>query len=88
MVLEGDSRDGATGLLTRRRIDLDEFPVMRWRVGNVPEKGDARTKDGDSYPMHIYVTFDHDLGLAGRIKRTALKALGYGDIPSRALNYV
>ena len=61
---------------------------MRWRVGNVLEEGDARTKSGDNYPTHIYVTFDHDLGLGGRIKRTALKALGYGDIPSRALNYV
>jgi len=90
VVLKADSRGGATGLVTRRRIDPDEFPVMRWRwrVRNVLEKGDARTKDGDDYPARIYVTFDHDLGLGGRIKRTALKALGYDDIPSRALNYV
>ena len=74
--------------MSRRRIDLDEFPVMRWRVGNVLEGGDTRTKDGDNHPTHIYVTFDHNLGLGGRIKRTALKGLGYDDIPSRAPNYV
>ncbi|PEN14328.1 hypothetical protein CRI94_04635 [Longibacter salinarum] len=90
VVLRATSDGGASGLVTRRRIDPNEYPILRWRwrVSNVLEDGNARTKDGDDYAARIYVTFDHDLGIGGRIKRTALKALGYDDIPSRALNYV
>lgn len=90
VVLRATSDGGASGLVTRRRIDPNEYPVIewRWRVNRVLDDGNARTKDGDDYPARLYVTFDHDLGLGGRIKRTALRALGYDEIPSRALNYV
>jgi len=90
VVLRATSDGGASGLVTRRRIDPNEYPVIewRWRVNRVLDGGNARTKDGDDYPARLYVTFDHDLGLGGRIKRTALRALGYDEIPSRALNYV
>jgi hypothetical protein len=90
VVLRARSDGGASGLVTRRRIDPNEYPVItwRWRVDRVLDGGNARTKDGDDYPARLYITFDHDLGLGGRIKKTALRALGYDDIPSRALNYV
>lgn len=90
VVVRARSDGGASGLVTRRRIDPEEYPVItwRWRVNRVLDAGDARTKDGDDYPARLYITFDHDLGLGGRIKKTALRALGYDDIPSRALNYV
>jgi len=90
VVLRAQSDGGASGLVTRRRIDPNEYPVIewRWRVNRVLDDGNARTKDGDDYPARLYITFDHDLGLGGRIKKTALRALGYDEIPSRALNYV
>lgn len=90
VVVRAQSDGGASGLVTRRRIDPSEYPVVtwRWRVNRVLDDGNARTKDGDDYPARLYVTFDHDLGLGGRIKKTALRALGYDEIPSRALNYV
>lgn len=90
VVLRARSDGGASGLVMRRRIDPNQYPVItwRWRVNRVLDDGNARTKDGDDYPARLYVAFDYDLGLGGRIKKTALRALGYDDIPSRALNYV
>lgn len=90
VVLQAVSNSGASGLIRRQRIDPEAYPVLRWRwrVSNVLDKGNARTKDGDDYAARLYVTFDHRLGLGGRLKRRALKAIGYDDIPPRALNYV
>jgi hypothetical protein len=91
VVVRARSDGGASGLATDRRIDLDEYPILewRWKVEEVVEDGNARTEDGDDYAARIYVTFDYDdLGLGDRLKVAALRTLGYGDIPTRALNYI
>jgi hypothetical protein len=90
-VVRARSDGGASGLATETRVDLTEYPVLEWRwtVDGVLPDGDARTRAGDDYPARRYVTFDYDdLGLADKMKRAALRVLGYDDIPSRALNYV
>lgn len=90
-VVRARSDGGAAGLATERRIDLTEYPILewRWKVDGVVEDGDARTKEGDDYAARLYVTFDYDdLGVGDRVKLTALRALGYDEIPTRALNYV
>jgi hypothetical protein len=90
-VVRARSDGGASGLATERRIDLTEYPILewRWKVDGVVEDGNARTKDGDDYAARLYVTFDYeDLGLVDRTKLAALRALGYDEIPTRALNYV
>lgn len=90
-VVRARSDGGASGLATERRIDLTEYPILewRWKVDSIVENGNARTKDGDDYPARLYVTFDYDdLGFVDRVKLTALRALGYDEIPTRALNYV
>ena len=90
-VVRARSDGGASGLATERRIDLTEYPILewRWKVDGVVEEGNARTKEGDDYAARLYVTFDYeDLGLVDRAKLTALRALGYDEIPTRALNYV
>ncbi len=90
-VVRARSDDAAAGLATERRIDLTEHPILewRWKVDGVLDDGNARTKDGDDYPARLYITFDYDdLGLGDRIKLTALRALGYDEIPTRALNYI
>jgi hypothetical protein len=91
VVVRARSDGGASGLATERRVDLTEYPILewRWKVEGVVEDGNAREKEGDDYPARIYVTFDYDdLGVVDRIKLTALRALGYDEIPTRALNYV
>ena len=90
VVVRARSDGGASGLAARQRFDLERFPVLewRWKVDGVVEGGNARTKDGDDYAARIFVTFDYRHGLGGRIKRKALSALGYDNVPSRAINYV
>jgi hypothetical protein len=89
VVVRATSNGGASGLVKRSRIDPEAYPVLawRWRADSVVAGANGRVKDGDDCAARVYVTFDHDLGLGGRLKRTALRALGYEDIPSRALNY-
>jgi len=90
-VVRARSDGGAAGLATERRIDLTEHPILewRWRVSGVVADGNARTKEGDDYAARIYVTFDYDgLGVIDKVKLTALRALGYDEIPTRALNYI
>ena len=90
-VVRARSEGGAGGLVTERRIDLTKYPILewRWKVDSVVVDGNARTKDGDDYAARIYVTFDYDdLGFTDTIKLKALRALGYDQIPARALNYI
>ena len=90
-VVRARSDGGAAGLATEQRIDLTKYPILewRWKVDGVVADGNARTKEGDDYAARLYVTFDYeDLGLVDRAKLTALRALGYDQIPTRALNYV
>jgi len=90
VVVQATSDGGASGLARRQRLDLTQYPFLewRWKVDGVVDGGDARSKDGDDYPARIFVTFDYDHGLGGTLKRKALQALGYGSVPSRALNYI
>jgi hypothetical protein len=91
VVVRARSDGGASGLVTKRRVDLAEYPILewRWKVDGVVADGNARTKAGDDYAARLYVTFDYDdLGLIDRAKLVALRALGYDEIPTRALNYI
>ena len=92
-VVRAEANRSASGLVRRIRVDPNRFPVMtwRWKADNVVEGGNIRSKGGDDYPARIYVTFDYDpadLSFGDRLKYRALRALGYDDIPVRALSYV
>lgn len=93
VVVKAEADDSASGLIRRVEADPAEYPVMtwRWKVDGVIPGGDVRRKRGDDYPARIYVTFDYDpddLSFGDRLKYRALRALGYDDIPVRALNYI
>ena len=92
-VVRGRADDSASGLVRRFTLDAERFPVLtwRWKAENVIADGDIRRKSGDDYPARIYVTFDYDpadLSFGDRLKYRALRALGYDDIPLRAISYV
>ncbi|MEM1057033.1 MAG: DUF3047 domain-containing protein [Bacteroidota bacterium] len=93
VVVKAEADDSASGLIRRVEANPAEFPVMewRWKVEGVIPGGDVRRKRGDDYPARIYVTFDYDpsdLSFGDRLKYRALRALGYDEIPVRALNYI
>lgn len=92
-VVRAVSNGGAAGLGRSIRFSPSEYPILtwQWKVSTTLEEGDARTKDGDDYPARIYVSFDYppeEFGFFDRMKYKALQALGYDQIPTRALNYI
>lgn len=92
-VLRAESRSSASAIVYRTPFNAYEYPRLRWRwkVENVYEKGNARTKAGDDYPLRIYVLFEYDpekAALYDAVKYGLAKAL-YGEYPPHsALNYI
>ena len=84
-VLRASSDDSASGLVWSRRFDPHLFPRLswRWKVQNVYERGDARRKKGDDYPLRIYVLFEYDpsdFGFLERLKYESARVAG-GEYP-------
>lgn len=91
VALRAQSQNGASGLLTRTRIDLEEYPILewRWKVEDLPTEADIAEDVRDDAAARIYVTFDYDdLGILDRVKLAIFRRMGYSDAPSRALNYL
>jgi hypothetical protein len=56
-VLEATSHGTASGLVRELRVDLEKLPYLNWswRVDDVLNGIDERTKAGDDYPARVYV---------------------------------
>ena len=92
VVVKARSEASASGLTKEIKIDSKEYPIVRWRwkVENLLEKSDVRRKEGDDYPVRLYVTFEYDpdkVGFAKKLKYKAGQAI-FGAIPIAAINYV
>ncbi len=92
-VLRTESRASASAIVYRKPFNVYDYPRLRWKwkVMNVYEKGNARTKEGDDYPLRVYVIFEYDPDKAGfydAIKYGLAKSF-YGEYPPHsALNYI
>ncbi len=62
-VLAARSQSSASGLVKQQRVDLEEYPFLnwRWKVGNRLPARDESARDGDDYPVRLYVVFDGGL---------------------------
>lgn len=92
-MLRAFSNASASALLFRKTFDVYEYPRVRWRwkITKVYEKGDARKKSGDDYPVRIYINFLYDDDMATLVENILYKAAKafYGEFPPlRSLNYV
>ncbi|HMK61096.1 MAG TPA: DUF3047 domain-containing protein [Dissulfurispiraceae bacterium] len=91
--LKAESNASASAMVDVKEIDIYKYPKIRWRwkVSNVYTKAVPGTKDGDDYPIRIYVLFKYDparLGLMEKIKYNAAKVM-YGEYPpDSTLSYV
>lgn len=91
--LKASSKSSASGLLSKKVFDVFKNPQLswRWKVENIYQKGNAKRKDGDDFPLRIYVLFEYDPELASTwkaIKYRAAKA-AYGEYPPHStLNYI
>ena len=91
-VVRAESRAAASGLRRAVRVDLHEYPILRWRwkIENTLEKGNVRERAGDDYPARVYVSFEYQperVGLTKRIRYLAARTLR-GDLPIGALTYI
>lgn len=92
-VLRADSAAGAAGIGRELKIDPAEYPWLRWRwkIGNLIEQADLRTKEGDDFPARIYVTYDYPLEKLPFFERSKLRlarALFDPQLPAATLCYV
>jgi hypothetical protein len=92
-VIKAETAGGASGLIARLNVQPQDSLILRWRwkVSNVFEKGDARSKSGDDYPARIYVAFEFQPGKAGffeRAKRKAVEVVFRETLPGNAINYI
>lgn len=92
-VLRADSTAGAAGIGRELKVNPAEFPLLRWRwkVGNLIEQADLRSKEGDDFPARIYVTFDYPLENLPFFERSKLRlARAFFDpkLPAATLCYV
>jgi hypothetical protein len=92
-VLRAESNASASAIVYKEAFDVREFPKVRWRwkVENVYAKADPRSKEGDDYPIRVYIMFEYDPAKAGALERITYgfaKAL-YGEYPPHSsLSYV
>jgi hypothetical protein len=92
-MLVASSQASASAIRLTDSFEVERFPVLawQWKVDSVYEQADPRTKEGDDYPLRMYVMFPYDpanAGFATRAKYRLAKAL-YGEYPPlAALNYV
>ena len=91
--VKAQSSNSASGMIWLNEFDVYEYPLIRWRwkVSNVYIKGDALQKEGDDYPMRIYIIFKYDTK-DPRVKKKfkyGLAKLLYGEYPPySSLNYI
>jgi hypothetical protein len=87
------SNSSASALVFRKEFNVYEYPKVRWRwkISRVLPKGDARTREGDDYPIRLYITFRYDpegASMGERVRYAIAKHL-YGEYPPKSsLNYI
>ena len=92
-ILKAESSGSASAIVYKDSFNVYEHPRVKWRwkVGNVYKKGDARTKEGDDYPIRVYIMFEYDPEQAGAFEKMkyGIARSIYGEYPPHSsLSYV
>jgi len=92
-VVRADAVASVSALSRTLRVDLDQYPVLRWRwkVANILKNSDIHSKAGDDYPARVYVMFDYPLEKLPFVERTKLRlarTLHDPNLPAATLCYV
>ena len=92
-VLRARANSSGSGIVREIRIDPHRHPLLawQWKVMQVLEKGDLRTRAGDDYPARLYVTFDvapENLSTSERLQLSVARMMHGPDVPAAALCYV
>lgn len=92
-VLRTESHASASAIVYQSPYSVYDYPRLRWKwkVANVYEKGNARTKAGDDYPLRVYVLFEYDpekAGILEKAKHELGKRIFGEDLPLHTLVYI
>ncbi len=92
-VVKAESRNAASGLICRKRIDPRQYPYIqwRWKIERVPNKGDVTVKRGDDCAARLYVAFAYDEAAAGwweRLWHRTANVFAGKELPGSALTYI
>jgi DUF3047 family protein len=91
--LKASSNNSASALIFKKKFNVYKTPILKWRckISNTYEKINESVKNGDDFPIRIYIIFKYNpkqSSFAERFKYKALK-LFYGKYPPHSsLNYV
>ncbi|MBU0942943.1 MAG: DUF3047 domain-containing protein [Proteobacteria bacterium] len=91
--LEATSNNSASAILLKEPFNVYTFSTLawRWKVSNVYTKGDSSSKDGDDYPLRLYVMFAYapEKASFGEKIQYGIAKLLYGTYPPHSsLNYI
>jgi len=91
--LSMQSQGGGSGLIYKEKFNPYDLPILSWEW--VVFKGidgvDHFTKEGDDYPIRVYVLFEFDpdgASYMNRLKYSTIKAIKGEYPPDSSLNYV
>lgn len=92
-LLKVTSAQSASAIITREVFSSKDFPILewRWKVDNILQGADARSKATDDFPLRIMVVFEYDpdkKSWFGRRKYEAFKLIFDRYPPHNALSYV
>lgn len=92
-ILIAKSSASASGIRFKKTYDIYTYPKLtfKWKVNNVYKKGDATTKEGDDYPIRIYIMFEYNPQKASffdGVKYSLAKSFYGAYPPHSALNYI
>ncbi len=92
-MLKAESSNSASAIVYKDSFNVYEHPRMKWRwkIGSVYKKGDARTREGDDYPIRVYIMFEYDPEQAGAFEKMkyGMARSIYGAYPPHSsLSYV
>ena len=93
VVLQARAESSASGLARSLRVDPAKLPFLswRWKTRKLLERSNIATKEGDDFPLRLYVTFDLDpatLSFGERMQISLGRAVWGDRLPVAALCYV
>ena len=93
VVVRAEAHAAASGLMRKIDFPVRDRPLLawRWKADNLIVRSDVTSREGDDYPVRLYVAFRYAperLSFADRVKYAAARFL-YGEYPPHAgLNYI
>lgn len=84
--MKSKSNGTATAMLYSKDFNVYDFPNLKWRwqVNNVFKNADLNSKDGDDFPLAVYILFKYDyknMGYFEKMKYNTKKMVFGGEEP-------